>query len=65
MGLIDEASYQEEVQHAVWFLEGKSPAVLDRLVTKMQVAASALDYEKATKYRDQIKDLKKIQEHQY
>ncbi len=65
VGLIDEASYQEEVQHAVWFLAGKSPAIMDRLVAKMQSAASALDYEKAAKYRDQIKDLKKVQEHQY
>lgn len=65
VGLIDEAAYQEEVQHAVLFLEGKSQAVIATLVEKMEMAAQALAFEKAAKYRDQISHLKKIQAHQY
>lgn len=65
VGLIDAASYQEEVQHAGLFLEGKNQAVIDILVEKMQTAATALDFEKAAAYRDQIKSLRTIQERQY
>jgi excinuclease ABC subunit C len=65
VGLIDEASYQEEVQHAVLFLAGKSQAVIDILVGKMQTAATALAFEKAAAYRDQIKSLRTLQERQY
>jgi excinuclease ABC subunit C len=65
VGLIDEAAYQEEVQHAVLFLEGKSQSVITTLVEKMEMAAQALAFEKAAKYRDQISHLKKIQAHQY
>ena len=65
VGLIDEAAYQEEVQHAVLFLEGKSQTVITTLVEKMEMAAQTLAFEKAAKYRDQISHLKKIQAHQY
>ncbi|OQY47252.1 MAG: excinuclease ABC subunit C [Candidatus Parabeggiatoa sp. nov. 2] len=65
VGLIDEASYQEDVQHTVWFLEGKSQAVIATLSEKMEAAAQTLAFEKAAKYRDQIRYLIKIQQHQY
>ena len=65
VGLIDETNYQEEVQHAILFLEGKSQTVITTLVAKMEAAAGALKFEQAAKYRDQIRYLRKIQEHQY
>ena len=65
VGLINQASYQEEVQHVVLFLSDKSQAVIATLTEKMEQAAQALEFETAAKYRDQIRQLKKIQEHQY
>jgi excinuclease ABC subunit C len=65
VGLIDEASYHEEVQNAVLFLEGKSQAVIAMLVEKMEAAAQALEFEKAALIRDKIRHLTKIQAHQY
>jgi excinuclease ABC subunit C len=62
VGLVDEASYHEDVQQAVLLLEGKSQTAL---VEKMNAAKEALEYEKAAKYRDQIRSLIKIQEPQY
>lgn len=63
--LIDQASYQEDVQYMVMFLEGKSQTVLTALVEKMQTAAQALDFEKAINYRDQIKRLRQLQKQQH
>lgn len=65
VGLIDEQSYQEDVQHAVLFLEGKNQEVINQLIMKMETAAQALEFEKAAKFRDQIQTLRAIQERQY
>jgi len=65
VGFIDEASYQEDVQHAVLFLQGKNQAVMTTLVEKMNAAKEKLAYEKAAKFRDQIGAIRKIQAHQY
>jgi len=65
VGLIDQQSYQEDVRHAVMFLEGKNSAVIDELVSKMERASEALDFEKAVIFRDQIAALRKVQEKQY
>ena len=65
VGLIDAASYQEDVQHVVLFLEGKSQAVMATLIEKMEDAAQTLAFETAAKYRDQIRALRKIQTPQY
>ncbi len=65
VGLISKAAYAEEVQHATLFLQGKSHAVIDALVAKMQAAARALAYEQAAHYRDQINTLQHLQERQY
>jgi excinuclease ABC subunit C len=64
-GLISQADYQEAVQHAVLFLDGKSGEVIDDLVRRMETAAARLDFEKAAEYRDQIVQLRQIQERQY
>lgn len=65
VGLIDEANYQENVQNAIGFLEGKSQDVIASLAEKMETAATTLEFEKAASLRDQISHLRKIQEHQY
>ncbi|MGD8418692.1 MAG: excinuclease ABC subunit UvrC [Pseudomonadales bacterium] len=63
--LIDPVDYQEDVELAVMFLEGKSNAVLEHFKQRMDEASAALDFERAAKYRDQIAHLRRIQEQQY
>jgi len=49
------------VQEAKAFLSGKSRVIQDKLAKKMQQASDAMDYEKATIYRDRIRALTHIQ----
>ncbi len=65
VGLVSQAQYQDDVRHAVMFLEGKSSVVIDELVRCMEQAAADLDYENAARYRDQIASLRRVQEKQY
>lgn len=65
VGLVDSEQYQEDVRHAVMFLEGKSTEVIDELVRRMEQAAEDLEYELAARYRDQIASLRRVQEKQY
>ena len=65
VGLIDEATYGGDVQHAVMFLEGKSEEMLGELVRRMESASCELEFELAARYRDQIANLKRVQARQY
>ena len=65
VGHINQQDYAEDVELAILFLQGKSIDVLDQFKVKMDAAAQTLDYERAAKYRDQILQLRKIQERQY
>jgi len=49
----------------VLFLEGKSSEVIDALVERMEAAAAELKFEQAAVYRDQIVQLRQIQERQH
>lgn len=63
--LVTETVYAEDVRHTVLFLEGKSNEVIDELVVLMDQAANELEYEKAALHRDQIANLRRLQEKQY
>ncbi|MEZ5446922.1 MAG: excinuclease ABC subunit UvrC [Gammaproteobacteria bacterium] len=65
VGLIDAAAYRQDVDHAVMFLEGRGEAVIAELVRRMETAAGRLQYESAARYRDQIADLKRVEQRQY
>jgi excinuclease ABC subunit C len=65
VGLVDEARYADDVRHAEMFLEGKSEAMIEELVARMEKAAQRRDYEAAGRYRDQIVSLRRVQERQY
>ncbi len=62
---ISKEDYAEELGFAVMFLEGKNEAVIEALHRPMQESASKLEYERAAHYRDQISNLRKIQEQQH
>jgi len=57
--------YDEDVRHSVMFLEGKNDLIREELTRKMEALASELRFEEASRLRDQIKDLRIIQESQY
>jgi len=58
---IDASGYQELVQEAENFLQGKSQVVQDQLKAEMTRASEALDFEAAAKLRDRIKAMSHIQ----
>ncbi len=64
VGYITQEDYRRDIEHAVMFLEGRNDQVIDALYEPMQKAADALDFEKAAHYRDQISNLRKVQEHE-
>lgn len=57
--------YQENVRHAVLFLQGKSRTVIEELAKEMEHASEDLQFETAAHYRDQIVSLRRIQEKQW
>lgn len=63
-GVIDKAGYAELVAEARDFLRGKSRKTQRALADAMDAAAAALDYERAAIYRDRIRALTQIQQHQ-
>jgi len=65
VGLVGRADYAEDVRHAIMFLEGRSEAMIDELVERMDAASRRLDFELAARYRDQISGLRRVQERQY
>ena len=65
VGLIDEATYDEDVHHAIMFLEGKSEEMVEEMVRRMETASHALEFELAARYRDQIANLRRVQARQY
>ena len=65
VGLVDEDTYGQDVRHTVMFLNGKNNQVIDELVKRMEQASSRLEFEAAARYRDQIANLRRVQERQY
>ncbi|MBN2606544.1 MAG: excinuclease ABC subunit UvrC [Thiotrichales bacterium] len=60
-GLVTKEAYDEDVQHTIAFLEGKSFELIDEFADKMQQASEELEFEKAASYRDKISALRAIQ----
>jgi excinuclease ABC subunit C len=62
--LISREAYAEDVDSAVKVLEGRSSEVNAQLQTRMEEAASRLEFERAARIRDQLAALKRIQAQQ-
>ena len=65
VGLVTPESYRQDVELGVMFLEGRSDRVLESLKRRMAAAAERLEFEYAAKFRDQISQLRRVQEQQY
>ena len=64
VGLISKEEYQKGLDHCRLFLKGKEDVVIQQLTHKMDQAAAELDYETAAQYRDQIQQLRTVQQNQ-
>lgn len=64
VGLVSEKDYQAQVMHAIYFLRGKNDQIITDLTQQMEIASEKLDYEMAAHYRDQIIQLRRLQQQQ-
>ncbi len=62
VGLIDRASYAEDLNNTILFLEGKGNLLIDQLIDKMEAASKNLEFERAVVFRDQITRLRTVLE---
>ena len=65
VGLIDQQAYRRDVDMTVKVLEGRTGEVMESLVQDMEQAAVDLQFERAARLRDQIKNLKSVNQSQY
>ena len=65
VNLISPEQYAMDVEYSVMILQGKSNALTKKLMARMEEAAEVQEFEKAATIRDQISDLRRIQEQQY
>ena len=63
--LIGHEEYQQDLNKAVLFLEGKNKLLINTLTEQMKKASVQLDFEKAAQLRDKIAKLTYIQEQQF
>ena len=65
VGRVERTDYAADVGLAQMFLEGRSRAVLQELKQRMESASKEREFEHAARYRDQMAQLRRIQENQY
>jgi excinuclease ABC subunit C len=52
---VDPDEYKQNVQSVVAFLQGKRTELVQQLADKMRIAAESLEFERAARYRDQMR----------
>lgn len=62
---ISAEDYRRDVEHAVMCLEGKSENVTQELMAAMETASQALNFEEAARLRDQVQQLRQLQQRQF
>lgn len=60
VGLIDAEAYAQDVRDTIMFLDGDGSRLINELVSRMETASAALDFERAARYRDQIATLRTV-----
>ncbi|MGL4928496.1 MAG: excinuclease ABC subunit UvrC [Plesiomonas shigelloides] len=64
-GLVSDAEYQQCVDDVRLFLQGKDQQVIEGLVSRMEAASRAFEFETAARLRDQIQAVRKVTEKQF
>ncbi len=64
-GEISQQAYRQDVLSASLYLQGKSQTLLTNLAQQMTDAAEQLEFERAANLRDQLSDLRVLQEQQH
>ena len=62
VGRIDTEAYGKTVDNAKYFLRGKCDDIIQALIDQMERASQELHYEKAALLRDQIQQLRQVQQ---
>ncbi|CEP35549.1 UvrABC system protein C [Halomonas sp. R57-5] len=62
---ISAEDYRRDLEHAVMCLEGKSERVTQELMEAMEAASQALNFEEAARLRDQVQQLRQLQQRQF
>ncbi len=62
---VSDADYAESVRYTQMFLDGRDQLLAAELADKMEHAAEQLEFEHAAALRDQISDLRRVQESQF
>lgn len=65
VNLISDEEYELDVRHARMFLQGKDQELTAEITAQMSAAAADMEFERAAELRDQIIQLKHIQEQQH
>jgi len=65
VGLVGEEEYRRQIEQAELFLKGRNEQLISDQVQLMEVAAAALEYEKAAEIRDRIDQLRRVNEKQF
>ena len=60
IGAVGKEEYADVIKHVILFLEGKQETVVRELKKKMKQAVTALEYEKAAGFRDQIQAVNEV-----
>ncbi len=64
VGLISPQDYKDDVDNSIRFLQGDTKELNQELISKMEAAAEALEFEKAVFYRDRMALLRDVQTQQ-
>jgi len=65
VGQVSQTDYQQAVQQARLFLQGKSDQLIDDLSSAMLAASEALEFERAAQLRDLVASLRSLHNRQY
>lgn len=64
IGAVSREEYRAIIEQICLFLEGNTTTIVTDLQTKMKAAAEKLDFEEATRHRDQLQAIQRVVEHQ-
>ena len=64
IGAVTKEEYHKVIQQIILFMEGKTDVVIEDLLTKMNGAASKLEFERAAVLRDQMRNVQRTADEQ-